>query len=96
MDVASRYPTKHDQENVPQDRMQRAPHRYNHQGRCLTSVRGSLLLSRYVGFLDQYFDDTKRYVDALNISDKDKADVFEFNARRVFPRLDAVLKGQGR
>ncbi len=43
-----------------------------------------------------YFDDTKRYVDALTISDADKRKVFELNARRVFPRLDAILKGQGR
>lgn len=44
----------------------------------------------------QYFDDTKRYVDALDLSDADKAKVFELNARRVFPRLDMHLKAQGR
>ncbi len=44
----------------------------------------------------QYFDDTKRYVDALAISDADKRRVFELNARRVYPRLDAILKEQGR
>ncbi len=43
-----------------------------------------------------YFDDTKRYIDALAIPDVDKRKVFELNARRVFPRLDAILKGQGR
>jgi 4-oxalmesaconate hydratase len=43
-----------------------------------------------------YFDDTKRYIDALAISDEDKAAIFEGNARRVFPRLDAILKAQGR
>ena len=43
-----------------------------------------------------YFDDTKRYIDALAISDADKSRIFETNARRVFPRLDAVLKAQGR
>ncbi len=42
-----------------------------------------------------YFDDTKRYVDQLSISDKDKAAVFEHNARRVFPRLNAALAAQG-
>lgn len=42
-----------------------------------------------------YFDDTKRYVDALNISDEDKRKVFELNARRVYPRLDASLKARG-
>ncbi len=43
-----------------------------------------------------YFDDTKRYVDALPISEADKRKVFELNARRVYPRLDAILKAQGR
>jgi 4-oxalmesaconate hydratase len=43
-----------------------------------------------------YFDDTKRYLDALPLSDEDRTKVFEGNARRVFPRLDLVLKGQGR
>jgi 4-oxalmesaconate hydratase len=43
-----------------------------------------------------YFDDTKRYVDALNLSDTDRHKVYEGNARRVFPRLDAVLKEAGR
>ncbi len=43
-----------------------------------------------------YFDDTRRYVDALDIPESDKAKVFEGNARRVYPRLDALLKAQGR
>jgi 4-oxalmesaconate hydratase len=43
-----------------------------------------------------YFDDTKRYVDALPISAEEKAMVFEGNARRVYPRLDKILKAQGR
>ena len=43
----------------------------------------------------QYFDDTKRYVDALDISDADKRKVFEGNARRVYPRLDAQLAARG-
>ena len=42
-----------------------------------------------------YFDDTKRYVDALAISAQDKAKVFSGNARRVYPRLDASLKARG-
>jgi len=41
------------------------------------------------------FDDTKRYVDALPLSDQDRAKVFEGNARRVYPRLDAALKARG-
>jgi 4-oxalmesaconate hydratase len=43
-----------------------------------------------------YFDNTKRYIDALTISDADKRKVFETNVRRVFPRLDAILRTQGR
>nr|WP_241520794.1 amidohydrolase family protein [Steroidobacter cummioxidans] len=42
-----------------------------------------------------YFDDTKRYIDALTISDADKRRIFAGNARRVFPRLDAILKSRG-
>jgi 4-oxalmesaconate hydratase len=43
-----------------------------------------------------YFDDTKRYVDALGLSDAQRAAVYSGNARRVFPRLDSLLAGQGR
>jgi 4-oxalmesaconate hydratase len=43
----------------------------------------------------QYFDDTKRYIDALAISDAAKRQVFEGNARRVYPRLDAQLAARG-
>jgi 4-oxalmesaconate hydratase len=39
-----------------------------------------------------YFDDTKRYIDALSIPESDKHQIFELNARRVFPRLDLILK----
>jgi 4-oxalmesaconate hydratase len=42
-----------------------------------------------------YFDDTKRYVDALDISDEDKHKVFELNARRVYPRLDKAVTARG-
>ena len=42
-----------------------------------------------------YFDDTKRYVDALDISDAERHAIFEGNARRVFPRLDAQLRVRG-
>jgi 4-oxalmesaconate hydratase len=42
-----------------------------------------------------YFDDTRRYVDALDLSDADRRQVFEGNARRVFPRLDATLEARG-
>ena len=39
----------------------------------------------------QYFDDTKRYVDALKLSEADRYKIFEGNARKVFPRLEARL-----
>jgi 4-oxalmesaconate hydratase len=42
-----------------------------------------------------YFDDTKRYVDALPITDDQRHAIFEGNVRRVFPRLDAKLKARG-
>ena len=42
-----------------------------------------------------YFDDTRRYIDALSIPATDKARIFASNARRVFPRLDARLKARG-
>ncbi len=43
-----------------------------------------------------HFDDTKRYVDALGLSEQDRRRVFELNARRVYPRLDAALRARGR
>jgi 4-oxalmesaconate hydratase len=43
-----------------------------------------------------YFDDTKRYIDALDVPEDHKARIFELNARRVFPRLDAKLKAMSR
>lgn len=42
-----------------------------------------------------YFDDTKRYIEALPISSPDKRQIYERNARRVFPRLDSNLKARG-
>ena len=44
-----------------------------------------------------YFDDTKRYIDATpNLTDDQKLQVFEGNARRIYPRLDRALAAQGR
>ena len=43
-----------------------------------------------------HFDDTKRYVDAADLDDERRAQVFEGNVRRVYPRLDAALAAQGR
>jgi 4-oxalmesaconate hydratase len=44
-----------------------------------------------------HWDDTKRYVAALDLPDEDKEKerVFELNARRVHPRLDAPLTAAG-
>ena len=42
-----------------------------------------------------YFDDTRRYIDALSLSAAEKERIYEKNARRVFPRLDALLKVRG-
>jgi 4-oxalmesaconate hydratase len=43
-----------------------------------------------------HYDDTTRYIAALELSDADRAKVFEHNARRVYPRIDARLKASGR
>ncbi|BDB28561.1 4-oxalomesaconate hydratase [Cupriavidus sp. TA19] len=43
-----------------------------------------------------YYDDTRRYVDATaNLNDEQRHKIFEGNARRVYPRLDAQLKVRG-
>jgi 4-oxalmesaconate hydratase len=41
------------------------------------------------------WDDTKGYIDRLGLSRDDARDVFERNARRVYPRIDASLKAAG-
>lgn len=43
-----------------------------------------------------YFDDTKRYVEAAKIEPEARYKIYEGNARRVYPRLDAALKAKGR
>lgn len=42
-----------------------------------------------------YFDDTKRYIDSLDISAEERHAIFEGNTRRVFPRLDQQLRERG-
>ena len=43
-----------------------------------------------------HFDDTKRYIDQVAASARTTADkIFEGNARRVYPRLDALLTRRG-
>lgn len=44
----------------------------------------------------RYFDDTKRYVDALDLTGDQRDQVYERNARRVYPLLDVALRAQGR
>jgi 4-oxalmesaconate hydratase len=42
-----------------------------------------------------HFDDTRRYIDAAaTLKDEDRQKIFEKNARRVYPRLDAALKAK--
>jgi 4-oxalmesaconate hydratase len=43
-----------------------------------------------------YYDDTKRYIEATpNLDAAARRRVYEENARRVYPRLDAVLRTRG-
>ncbi|HET7402585.1 MAG TPA: amidohydrolase family protein, partial [Usitatibacter sp.] len=42
-----------------------------------------------------YFDDTKKYVDQLGLTEADRHKIFEGNARRVYPRLDQRLRERG-
>jgi 4-oxalmesaconate hydratase len=44
-----------------------------------------------------HYDDTKRYIEATaKLSSAAKQDVFEHNARRVYPRIDAALNARGK
>lgn len=43
----------------------------------------------------EYFDDTKKYVQNLGLPESEAKMIFEGNARRVYPRLDAQLKAKG-
>ena len=44
-----------------------------------------------------HFDDTKRYIDQVgSLSEATRRKIFEGNARRVYPRLDAILTRRGR
>jgi 4-oxalmesaconate hydratase len=42
-----------------------------------------------------YYDDTKRYIKAASLTDEERFQIFEGNARHVFPRLDAHLEQKG-
>ncbi|WP_104118312.1 amidohydrolase family protein [Arthrobacter sp. B1805] len=41
---------------------------------------------------NQYFDDTKRYIDAAGITDQERERIFATNAQTVFPRLKQKLE----
>jgi len=43
-----------------------------------------------------YFDDTRRYIEAAHVDPAQRQLIYEGNARRVYPRLDAALKAKGR
>src|SRR6202008_828365 len=38
-----------------------------------------------------YYDDTKSYIEALQLSDAERKKIYEGNARRAYPRLGAIL-----
>ncbi|MEO6278624.1 amidohydrolase family protein [Roseateles sp.] len=42
-----------------------------------------------------HYDDTKRYIEAADLTAEERHQIFEGNARRVFGRLDAHLKRKG-
>ena len=42
------------------------------------------------------YDDTKRYIEAAALTAEQRQQIYEGNARRVFPRLDAALKQRGK
>ena len=42
-----------------------------------------------------HYDDTRRYVEVAAIDPQQRAKIYEHNARRVYPRLDAALKARG-
>lgn len=42
-----------------------------------------------------HYDDTRRYIDAASLSDAQRRQIYEGNARRVYPRLDAALAAKG-
>lgn len=43
----------------------------------------------------RHYDDTRRFIDALDLPPADKHRIYELNARRIYPRLDAALRAGG-
>ena len=66
-------------------------------------VKNILFASEMIGavrgidpYTGHHYDDTRRYIEATgNLTEEERQAVFEGNARRVFPRLDALLKAKG-
>ena len=66
-------------------------------------VKNGLFASEMIGAVrgidpqtGHFYDDTKRYIQASKIlSDADRHAIYEGNVRRVFPRLDSLLKQKG-
>jgi 4-oxalmesaconate hydratase len=65
--------------------------------------RNTLFASEMIGAVrdidpcsGHHFDDTRRYVEAAGLTSDEVADIQEHNVRAVYPRLDALLKQQGR
>ena len=42
-----------------------------------------------------HYDDTRRYIDAAHLTPEQRHQIYEGNARRVYPRLDAALSSRG-
>jgi len=42
-----------------------------------------------------HYDDTRRYIEAAGLSRDERQMIYEGNARRVYPRLDAALALKG-
>jgi 4-oxalmesaconate hydratase len=65
-------------------------------------IRNILFASEMIGAVrnvdpstGHYFDDTRRYVESADLSQADRAAIFEGNSRAVYPRLDQYLSGPG-
>ncbi|MDE2150366.1 MAG: amidohydrolase [Gammaproteobacteria bacterium] len=43
-----------------------------------------------------HYDDTRRYIEAAELTHEQRNRIYEGNARRVYPRLNAALKARGR
>lgn len=65
-------------------------------------VKNVLVASEMIGAVcgidpetGDYYDNTKRNTEVANLTGEDRANIFEHNTHRVFPRLDAAPKQKG-